>query len=172
MALENSSAEKNKWEGILSFSSLVLIAANLVPLAGALLLGWSVFLIVFLFWVENLVIGIFNIIKLTLAHGKGSNLAVKIFTVPFFAIHYGGFCAGHCVFILAVFGKWTDADPTGFHNFIRDIFIDEKAIYAVLALFLSHGFSLVYNFILKGERMQADINKLMTAPYSRIVLLH
>jgi len=157
---------------MLSFSSLALIAANLVPLAGAIMLDWSVFLIVFLFWVENLVIGFFNIIRLTLARGKGSNTAAKIFTVPFFIIHYGGFCAGHGFFILAIFGNWADADLTDFHTFIHDIFIDNKAVYALMALFLSHGFSLVYNYIMRGERMQADINKLMTAPYSRIVLLH
>lgn len=172
MAVENSPAGKNKWEGILSFSSLALIAANLVPLAGALLLDWSVFLIVFLFWVENLVIGVFSIIKLILAHGKRSSTAAKMFTVPFFTIHYGGFCAGHGIFILSLFGQWADADLTDFHNFIGDIFIDDKAIYALLALFFSHGFSFVYNYILKGERMQANMEKLMTAPYPRIFLLH
>ncbi|MFO7979743.1 MAG: DUF6498-containing protein [Candidatus Aminicenantes bacterium] len=157
---------------LLSFSALSLIAANLIPLIGALLLDWSVFLIIFLFWTENLIIGIFNIFKIILAQGEGSDIAKKIFTVPFFLIHYGGFCAGHGVFVISVFGKWANADLKDFHNFIQDIFIDEKAIYAVLALFVSHGLSFIYNYIQKGERKKATIDKLMTAPYSRILILH
>jgi len=149
-----------------------LIAANLFPLIGALWLDWSVFLIIFLFWTENLIIGFFNIFKLILAQGKEKKTVTKAYTVPFFMIHYGGFCAGHGVFVISLFGKWANADLSDFHNFIHDIFIDEKAIYAVLALFVSHGFSFIYNYILKGERKKATINKLMTTPYSRIIILH
>jgi hypothetical protein len=157
---------------LFSFSALSLIAANLIPLIGALWLDWSVFLIIFLFWSENLIIGFFNIFKLILAQGQESSIARKISTVPFFLIHYGGFCAGHGVFVVSVFGKWANADLKDFHNFIHDIFIDEKAIYAVMALFVSHGLSFLYNYLLKGERKKATIHKLMTAPYSRIFILH
>jgi len=172
MAGENKAPRKSKWERILTFSSLSLIAANLVPLAGALLLDWSVFLIIFLFWTENLIIGIFNIIKISLAQGRESTTAAKLFSVPFFLIHYGGFCAGHGIFVISVFGRWANADLKNFHNFIQDIFIEEKAVYAAAALFLSHGLSLIYNYILKGEHKQAAVNKVMMAPYSRIFILH
>ena len=39
----------------------ILVMANLVPLAGVLLWGWDVFLILLLFWGENVIIGIFGI---------------------------------------------------------------------------------------------------------------
>lgn len=172
MALETNASKKKAGINHLSLSSASLIAANLVPLAGAIFLDWSVFLIIFLFWIENLVIGIFNVIKISLAQGKDSTTSAKLFAVPFFLIHYGGFCAGHGIFVIAVFGKWANADLTDFHNFIHDIFIEEKAIYAVGALLLSHGLSLIYNYILKGERQQATVNKLMMSPYSRIIILH
>jgi len=172
MAIEKRAARKEKWKRLFSFSALSLMAANLIPLIGALWLDWSVFLIIFLFWTENLIIGFFNIFKLILAQGKEKKTVTKAYTVPFFMIHYGGFCAGHGVFVISLFGKWANADLSDFHNFIHDIFIDEKAIYAVLALFVSHGFSFIYNYILKGERKKATINKLMTTPYSRIIILH
>jgi hypothetical protein len=172
MAGENKTPGQSKWAMILSFSSLSLITANLVPLAGAIFLDWSVFLIIFLFWTENLIIGIFNIIKISLAQGKESTAASKLFTIPFFLIHYGGFCAGHGVFVLSVFGKMANVDLKNFHDFIQDLFIGEKAVYAVAALFLSHGLSLIYNYILKGEYNQATVNKLMATPYSRIFILH
>lgn len=172
MAGENKAPGKSKWERILTFSSLSLIAANLVPLAGAIFLDWSVFLIIFLFWTENLIIGFFNLFKIILMQEEGSSIGIKLYAAPFFLIHYGGFCAGHGVFVISVFGRWANADIKNFHNFIQDIFIDEKAVYAVTALFLSHGISFIYNYILRGERRQTNIQKLMMAPYSRIFILH
>src|SRR5438876_3168331 len=41
----------------LSPSALVLVAANLVPLAGVLFFGWSVFATLLLFWVANVIVG-------------------------------------------------------------------------------------------------------------------
>ena len=40
---------------------LLLVAANLVPLAGVLFWGWQVKQVVFLYWAENIVIGLFNL---------------------------------------------------------------------------------------------------------------
>jgi len=133
---------------------------------------WQEFLIIFLFWIENLIIGIFNVVKILLARGKDSTTSAKLFAAPFFLIHYGGFCAGHGVFVISVFGRWANADLKNFHNFIQEIFIDEKAVYAVIALFFSHGLSLIYNYVLKGEHKLATVNKVMMAPYPRIVVLH
>jgi hypothetical protein len=39
------------------WSVWALIAANLVPLGGVLFAGWSAFEVVFLYWLENLIIG-------------------------------------------------------------------------------------------------------------------
>ena len=40
-------------------SAWVLVAANLVPLAGVLLWGWDAFALIALFWMENVIIGVF-----------------------------------------------------------------------------------------------------------------
>lgn len=45
-------------------SSVVLIAANLVPLFGVLFLDWDAFSIVLLYWVENVIIGAINVLKM------------------------------------------------------------------------------------------------------------
>lgn len=45
-------------------SIAVLIAANLVPLAGVLVWGWSVFNVVVLYWLENVIVGAINILKM------------------------------------------------------------------------------------------------------------
>jgi hypothetical protein len=43
---------------------------------------------------------------------------------------------------------------------------------ALLALFISHGVSFVYNYLIKGEYARTDPGKLMGAPYARVVVMH
>lgn len=41
-----------------------LIAANVLPLVGVLLFGWSTFAVVMIYWCENVVIGVINVLKM------------------------------------------------------------------------------------------------------------
>ncbi len=42
---------------------LFLIVANLLPVYGVLVWDWNVFAVMFLFWCENVVIGLFGVAK-------------------------------------------------------------------------------------------------------------
>ena len=53
-------------------SLVALIVANLVPLFGVLLWDWDVFLLLLLFWAENVIIGIFGIARLIVARVSDS----------------------------------------------------------------------------------------------------
>ena len=48
-------------------SVIFLIVANLVPLYGVFFLHWQVFPILLLFWMENVMVGLFNALKMTMA---------------------------------------------------------------------------------------------------------
>ena len=85
-------------QAVRSPTAIALIVANLVPLAGVLFFDWSLFTIMFCFWLESAVIGFFNILKLVIV----ANI-LSIIMVPFFVVHYGGFMSGHLVFIFALF---------------------------------------------------------------------
>jgi hypothetical protein len=56
----------SKWQEIEFWkpSVLALIAANVLPLAGVLFLGWSTFAIVVVYWAENVIIGMINVLKM------------------------------------------------------------------------------------------------------------
>src|SRR5687767_8576128 len=83
-------------------SAWVLIAANVVPLVGVLFWGWDVFPLLLLFWVENVVIGALNVLKMLLADPEDAALwAGKLFMVPFFCVHYGIFTSVHGAFVLS-----------------------------------------------------------------------
>jgi hypothetical protein len=152
----------------------VLLAANLVPLAGVLLWGWDAFALILLFWMENVVVGVFFILRMLLADPRDPALwAAKLFMVPFFCFHYGMFTAIHGLFVFALFGeKRYEA---------RDLQVLEPAAQAAgdLGLWLplavlvgSHLFSFLYNYLWRGEFQRVELRKLMTAPYQRVVVLH
>jgi hypothetical protein len=43
---------------------------------------------------------------------------------------------------------------------------------AILSLFVSHGISFVHNYFVKCEYAQSSIKRLMTQPYSRVIIMH
>src|SRR5207245_10592179 len=107
----------------LSPSALVLVAANLVPLAGVLFFGWSVFATLLLFWVENVIVGGFNILRMLWAQPDNPLMWVaKAGMIPFFIVHYGMFTTVHGVFVLTLFGGMHErgfAGPTEFLNAVQ-----------------------------------------------------
>ncbi|MGC3961254.1 MAG: DUF6498-containing protein [Verrucomicrobiota bacterium] len=158
-------------------SVLMLIAVNLIPLAGVLLFGWQVFPIMFLFWLENVVVGIFNVAKMLFACGPSSNVGVKIFLIPFFTVHYGIFTLVHGVFVCVMFGAdWRSGGLGGgpFPSFerVQDLVMQQHLGWAVLGLVVSHGFSFLTNYVLNGDYRTVVAPVLMMQPYGRVVVLH
>jgi len=93
-------------------TATALLVANLIPVAGVLLFGWDVFALVFLFWFENVVVGVFNVLRmLWVERGAERMPAAKFFVIPFFCFHYGMFTAVHGVFVFALFGSGPTGNP-------------------------------------------------------------
>ena len=157
-------------------SSLILIVANLIPLYGVLVLAWPVFPILLLFWLENVVIGLLNALRMLLVDPSDAVLwATKLFMVPFFCFHYGFFTAIHGALVIHLFGGKTYANMD--HGLLP-IASATRAIsdydlgWAVVGLAASHVFSLLWNYIGHGEYRRAGLKQLMQQPYSRVVVLH
>ena len=53
-----------------SRSAIVLLIANAIPIVGVLFFGWSLITILVLYWVENGIVGFWNIPKIALAQGS------------------------------------------------------------------------------------------------------
>lgn len=166
-----------------------LIAANLVPLAGVLLFDWDAGIILVLYWTENLVVGFYNVLKMaSLRAERPTTHLGKLFMISFFCVHFGGFCAVHGFFLMALFkvGGGTDPFMSGgawpgpliflqlLYSVVKRLWqsAPEGMVWAVLALFASHGVSFVRNYILKREYASLSMQKVMVGPYGRIVLLH
>ena len=152
-------------------SVISLLLANLVPVFGVLFLDWQVFTLMFLFWMENLVIGAFNVLKMLANRSSTSaGAATKYFLIPFFCVHYGFFCLMHGVIIVTIFGGG-DAladfpDPAGLWR----IALENKLMLALLCLVASDAITFATNYIRKGEYKRVGLNELMFRPYARIVV--
>jgi hypothetical protein len=176
---------KKEW---LDLPLIVLLTANAIPLFGVLFLGWDAFYIVLLYWTENIVIGFYNVLKMVFAAVPHPIAHLgKLFLIPFFIVHYGGFTAVHGFFVLALFHKDGQGPPMDGMNwpcflvFVQMLFnvigymysvIPPQVKLAVLALFVSHGVSFVQNYLLRREYATAKPDKLMGSPYRRVVVMH
>lgn len=170
-------------------SLAALVGANLIPLVGIFLFRWDISFIVLLYWLENLIAGFYSILKISLVKMKEKKANLhKLFVIPFFCIHYGGFCAVHGVFLTVFFKIGTASSPLAGSSklwgplvFLQLLFsvvarlwasMPPEMIWALLGLFISHGVSFTENYILGGEYKKTELRKLMQQPYQRIVVMH
>jgi hypothetical protein len=155
-------------------SVLVLVVANLLPLYGVLFLHWQVFPVILLFWLENIVIGGFNALKMLLVSSpEESSAARKVVMTASFWFHYGGFASGHGVFVLMLFGPF--AGPDGNHTDLPYIWHTVAGLgiaWPLLALVVSHAASFLLNYIGNAEYKTANLRDLMMLPYGRVLVLH
>ena len=98
--VESQPVNDKKWFLI----SLLLL--NAVPLYGVLAWNWQSFDLIFVYWLENVIIGVFAILPfLVRPNRRGREKRRLFFYVPFFMIHYGLFCFAHGTFVISIFGE-------------------------------------------------------------------
>ncbi len=162
-------------------SAISLLIANAVPLLGVLFWNWSTFAIVLIYWAENVVIGLINVLKMLCcspsdedASGLPWQHAAKLFFVPFFTVHYGLFCLVHGVFVFVLLGGEGGGfeGPLGNWDLRFALLKETGALWAIAGLTISHLFSFVSNYLLGGEYRRVTLSDLMSQPYGRVVVLH
>ena len=175
-------------------SSLVLILASLIPLACVVLFQWDVLAILLLYWAENVIIGVLNVLRIVacktdnILHGvlpqlagqpipeelsknipSVTGFALKLFLIPFLIVHYGMFCSGH---LMAVLGIFSDTGMSLRAGSSLSQLWQTSFWGAVTAIAGSHLFSFFTNYIGGGEYKRANLVLLMQRPYGRIVVMH
>lgn len=140
----------------------VLVVSNLIPLFGVLWWGWDAYVIVFVYWLENGIIGLVNVLKIRREEkarpGSGRYLS------NFFVLHYGIFWMLHGIFVLLLPGF-----PGSGLSFPR---ISALGLVFVLAgLTASHVGNYVFIFLRDGEYQRTDPMRQMFQPYPRLFTL-
>ena len=172
---------------------VALVAFNLVPLAGVLWWGWNLLSILALYWVENGIVGVFNVVKILRAEGTSlrGSWQVRFNDRPietvargpiaaFFLLHYGIFWLTHGLFVLvflplmAGFGPLMPGSVPCFDAAACSVGGPEWGLVGAgaVGLALSHGVSFWTNYIGRREYQTTSPGQLMLAPYGRLVILH
>jgi hypothetical protein len=179
-------------------SVVLLVAVNLLPLLGVVLWGWSLMLILVLYWVESGIVGAVNVLKIARAEGsrdpavsvEGNRISVRMSGVGavlgrgaligFFVLHYGIFWVVHGVFVflMPIFAGVSSgvADPAapGFGFGPMDfgpLPLEGLGLSAGL-LGASHVVSFFTNYLGRGEYRRVTPESQMMSVYGRVIVLH
>lgn len=152
-------------------AAIVLILMNCLPIWGVFFRNWDVGFIISVYWVENVAVGLINVLKLLSNKHSEGNAIEKLGLSAFFSVHYGIFTLVHGMFVFIVFQQ---DGPFGSAN---DFPSQSESIANYLLLpfagfFVSHLFSYFYNYLGQGEYRKLDLKQVMLMPYGRIVALH
>ena len=160
---------------------LALALASAAVIAwGVLALGWSPFVVMMLFWFENVVIGVFNVVKIVIAGARLGALGLvgAAAIAAFFTVHYGMFTAVHGMFVVLLFGG-AELGRTALDGglaapalgMVRYLLADRDGWLAVIAIVLLHLSGLV-QWVGRTRELPTPFKEVMGAPYGRIVILH
>jgi Family of unknown function (DUF6498) len=171
-------------------SAILLVAVNAIPIVGVAFWGWSLMMILVLYWIESGIVGIINVFKIARAQG-GEGPAVSVggnrvtarmsgmaagmgraAVIGFFALHYGIFWVVHGVFVflLPVFAGVSTGSPEGPMDF-GPLPLDGLLLSGLL-LAASHTVSFFTNYLGRGEYLRVTPTGQMMSVYGRVVALH
>jgi hypothetical protein len=167
--------DRTRWLGSSAWPAVVLlVAANLVPLAGVLFFRWDVRTILVMYWLENGIVGMLNVVRILSAQepdrsGQAST-AAKAGLAAFFTVHYGIFWVVHGVFVMVLTNR--GGLLGGFQTPLDVVTADPQILLGALALLVSHLASLLLNFFGRGEYRRVSPASQMFLPYARVFVLH
>ena len=155
-------------------STLSLIFSNLLVIVFAAVDRISALEVLWIYWGQSVIIGIFNFIKIltlkdfsTEGFRQGGNLVLptkkaKISTAFFFLFHYGFFHFIYFVF-LGSFSAINPAISTGFEL--------KYFLYSTGMFFISYLVEFIYSKKEEADE-KPNLGKVMFAPYVRIIPMH
>lgn len=149
---------------------LLLVLLNAMPVAGVLYWGWKSFDLIFLYWMENVVIGLFTAARIVIRpYAHPLEAVYPLFIGPFFCVHYGMFTWGHGTFVVSLFGPEMNG-----HELMPAVLAVLQSPYmlaAAVALALIQAMDWIRDIRQRG--LGADsVKDLMVHPYRRIAVLH
>jgi hypothetical protein len=123
-------------------ATLLILAANLLPLAGVWFWGWDAFLVLMIYWAETVIVAGWTLARIATMPGppgeKGSGrIIINAGKTAFFALHAGVFIGVHLFFLLILFsGEW-EQHMDGPLVFLHALFIATGAWIALVFAFLA-----------------------------------
>jgi hypothetical protein len=159
----------------LNRGSIPVILWNLTPILGVVFLHWKPETVFICYALETIVVGIFNVFRLTAVYHYGlppgpdesgiNGLAI----IPFFLFHYFFFVFVQLSLFFPLSGS-AGHGPLGAVNYIMDFATDKSTNIALAAYVVNCGFAFVNDFILTGAYTKKTMMEQMFEPYPRIIV--
>lgn len=128
----------------------------------------------FSYWMENVVVGLINIVKMVMARGLDPDSHRRggaCFSIPFFIFHYGLFTLVHGSFIVSFFSdRGGGGDMDVFFATVRELLPTVWPVFVSLSI--SHGISFWKHFVKEKEYEKISVREQMFVPYGRVILMH
>lgn len=155
----------NRNKFLASRSVIALIAVNILPILGVIFFDWDLLEIIFLYWLETGIIGLYSMMKIIIV----TRLKSLVY-VPFLTLHLGAFMGVHLMFIFLFFGAPESYSLSEIGQ--RILGLIQINYISIIFIFLSHGLSFYENFYKSSEYRRSKFADLMSEPYRRVVLMH
>ncbi len=169
---------------------VVILAANFVPVAGVLWFGWDTFAVVFAYWLEGVVAGLFTLMKIAcslpgyrpkpgtpVSYERKNKDVSSSFTVtqlskamvlPAFLAVYGGLTLVYGLLLVVFLGG--EPTPAGI---VRRVTVVSAGLGTLLgAMVISHAWAFYAEFVRGPTWAKSDPMFHFWRPLGRFVLLH
>ena len=157
--------------------AVVGLIVDLIPIYAVLALGWGAVPLVFLYWLENVVVGAATVLRMLLAGVLGGAVVLfsALFLSAFFTFHYGMFCFVHGTFLMT-FAEMGAGGSPGFEGPVGLVVYALQAgpgMLGFVALIAAFNLVLVLNDDLRNGQVGGEsVQEIMMTPYGRVVVLH
>lgn len=165
----------------LTTSDQVLLAANLVPIAGVLFANWDPKQVFLVYCLETIVIGLLTLIKLGVAAAfrkkedqpkkpaekQSGGLSIMLF----FLVHYGLFVTIQTSLFLSAADMGKDS-PFPFYRLVTDpnAFLSRQGWLMLLIFALCYAFEQLHSYFRDKEYLTKPVIQMMFEPYLRIFI--
>ncbi len=165
----------------LDFPLLLLVISNIFTIYLAISQNWNLITIMWVFWIQSVIIGIFNFIRiLTLNNFTTDNFKIngkqpsstkftKYYTAFFYLIHYGLFHFVYMIFLLSTNGIF-NGKYLSYNNSVNPADIIWIILTAII-FFGNHLYSFIANYENDSKKIR-NIGTVMFFPYARIIPMH
>lgn len=161
-----SSAPRLQW--------LAATGSAAVMVAGVVFFDWPTFTVLAFYWLENVIIGAFTMLRILAAGARTERYAESLATAVFFCVHYGLFCVVHGIFVATLFGGMRGMSST-----IDPLFLmigrvagDRIGLLVVAAMVVAAALDAWQAMASLDADDAKAVRRIMSEPYGRIVVLH
>ncbi|OGJ21493.1 hypothetical protein A3K73_00835 [Candidatus Pacearchaeota archaeon RBG_13_36_9] len=170
---QNNGLKEEIKEARFDKSAIFLIFSNIITIFFAVYEGWSLATLMFIYWAQSVIIGVFTFIKiLTLKNFSTENFRInnrqveptnstKYITAFFFLFHYGMFHFGYLIFLLSLIISQKQIS----------ILIILTVLASIGIFFVNHLFSFLYHREQDSQKVK-NIGTITFFPYARIIPMH